>query len=161
MEAVLYPQNKKPIPWRLLTRIAAIAASIIMLIAGFAINAAMARRAQSFEILADVFSIRTALAQYVEARAHYPKPRTPSISLGAGEAVCLDNSPQGFGFTCSHEIFMATVPRSRDGGFYLYSAADAGYTLDFLLPKPIALFADVNKDGKVICRATESAIDCQ
>ncbi len=159
-ERSLYPQSQKVVPWRLLSRVAILVSSVFVIIIASLLIARSSGRAGSFETLSDIFLIRTGLEQYSRAHAAYPQSRS-NILLGAGEAMCLDSSVNGFQFTCSHDIYVSWLPRSRDGGYYQYRSIDADYRIDFVLPQSIGALRDLNKDGTIVCFASAQNIECQ
>lgn len=161
MAETLYPQEKKEIPWRLLVRIAVAVFAIGVITLGGLLQRQSTKRAQAFETLSDIFVVRTGLEQYFLARAAYPHTRTPSTPLGVGEAVCLDNSQEGFQFSCTHEVFVSVLPRASDGSFYTYTNVSDGYEVAFLLPVAVEALKDANRDGTLACIATSTTIDCK
>ncbi len=161
MEATLYPQEKKEIPWRLLVRIAVAVFAIGAITLGSVLQVQATKRAEAFETLSDIFVVRTGLEQYFFARSTYPATRAASIPLGIGEAMCLDNSVAGFEFACSGEIFVSVLPHSVDGSFYTYSKTADGYDISFILPAAVGALKDANRDGRVVCTATNSTVDCK
>lgn len=161
MAETLYPQEKKPIPWRLMVRIAVAVFAMGVITLGALWQSQSTKRAQAFETLSDIFVVRTGLEQYFLARSTYPRTRAASVSLGVGEAVCLDNSVEGFRFSCDHEIFVSGLPRSSDGSFYTYMKTLDGYEVTFLLPVAVGALKDVNRDGQLVCTATSTTLDCK
>lgn len=159
-EHSLYPQNKKPLPWRLLYRVAILVLGVVIIAMAIFVVSRATARARSFETLSDIFLIRTGLEQYARAHASYPQSRA-NMLLGAGEALCLDNSSAGFQFMCSNDIYISSIPRSRDGGYYQYRSTDADYRIDFVLARTVGALRDLNGDGSIACFATAESIECQ
>lgn len=161
MEATLYPQAKKPLPWQLIGRVAMVLAVVGVMVAGAAVRSLAQARARAFAVAADVFMIRTGLEQYYAVRSTYPLTRTPEIPLGVGETTCLDDSREGFHFTCAGHTILATMPRPSDGTYYAYTKTASGYEVRFVLPRALGTWTDTNRDGRIYCSATEQSVTCE
>lgn len=161
MEAALYPQEQKPIPWQLIGRVALTVFAIGAIVGGLLFRSHALSRASAFETLADIHLVRTGLEQYFLVRSAYPSPRAASVPLGVGEALCLDDSTAGFQFSCTGQLLIPVLPSGVDGSPYRYSRSESGYRLEFVLPQAVAAWTDTNDDGRVVCVATESAVSCE
>lgn len=79
-------------------------------------------KARDAKRLSDVKQVQTALELYYTDNGTYPTAAS-AITLGAGSAVCLDNSVSGWATTCT-KPYMGLVPKDPGTGSYTYVSAD-------------------------------------
>lgn len=100
--------------------------AIIGLLSTLAVVALGSARQKSRDAkrLSDIKQIQTALELYYTDQNQYPV-QTPAIAIGAGNAVCLDNSNGGFVAAGCTNAYMGLVPGDpSNGGSYTYVSAD-------------------------------------
>lgn len=80
------------------------------------------KKANDAKRLSDMTQIRFALESYYTKRNTYPTTAPSGVSLGTGNATCLNSS--GFAPAGCSEPLMAIIPRDPGSGSYVYSSAD-------------------------------------
>lgn len=164
LKEIHYPSIKKPIQWNLVIKVGLVLFFVIMIVLWIVTVSRIRARSQSLEVLQDVQTVRNALETYRSYRNDYPPvgDRRVQKSLGIADAVCLDSSDNGFEITCVGKTFLARIPRSTSLQEYEYRKNGvAGYSIAFRLHGAVAGLVDKNKDGVLLCKATQTTITCE
>ena len=127
------------------------------------------QRARDTKRVADIQQVRSALVLYSNARADYPPaastiPQANLLTLGSGNAACLDSSDDGFRNSCPDpaQTFMGRVPADIPASrAYKYWKAESNtYNIQFELEDEIGDFKDTDNNNKIECNATQQGITC-
>jgi len=143
--------------WRLV--LAVVVFIIIAVFAFWFVNRARTRT-QDLEKLAAVQDLRNNLGLYAYFRNDYPPVAgtTAERLLGQGDAICLDKSDEGLRNACDPELLIAR--RLPQADFVYQKSAVGNYELAFQFQKRLGSLFDVNKDGRIECKATREGIEC-
>lgn len=108
-------------------------------------------KARDSKRLSDIKQVQTALELYYTDQGSYPIET--NLTLGAGEAVCLDST--GFASTCT-DAYMGLVPADPGSNAYTYVSADGTtYTISADLEGTVNGLGELN-EGAI--EATPSGI---
>lgn len=120
----------------------------------------VSKRAEDLEVLADIGGAQSALNLYFYFRNDYPPAGsfTENRRLGENNAVCLDKTDEGLRNTCGKKAILRRLPKRN----FIYHKPQLGdYELVFSLKNSIGDLRDLNRNGKIECKATKSGITCQ
>lgn len=98
--------------------------AIIVLLSTLAVVAlgSARKKANDAKRLGDMTQIRFALESYFTKRNAYPTVGSPGVTLGVGNAKCLNGN--GFAAAGCSDPLMAVIPHDPGSSTYVYSSAD-------------------------------------